>query len=136
MRVGRDAVPACVALYVDARPRTAGGPPGKPAGVKASVWSGRRERESGAMPRGALRVRRRIRARMRRASCASVARSGPGRHGEIRGMRAQRATPRIGGKAKEQKTGRPQRPKMKAGANFVRLLGCLTSEDVRRCRRW
>src|SRR5262245_26813921 len=50
-------------------------------------------------------------------------------------MRAQRATPRIGGKAKERKPGRPQRPKIKAGADFVRLLRCLTSEDMERRER-
>src|SRR5262245_65394866 len=45
-------------------------------------------------------------------------------------MRAQRATPRIGGKAIERKTGLPQRPKMKPGGDVVRLLGCLTSEEM------
>src|SRR5215813_3528913 len=49
-------------------------------------------------------------------------------------MRAQRATPRIGGKAIERKTGLPQRPKMKPGGDVVRLLGCWTSEDMERPR--
>src|SRR5262245_48143464 len=40
----------------------------------------------------------------------------------------RRATPRIRGKRKERKTGRPRRPKLKAGADFVCLSGCLTSE--------
>jgi len=46
MRVGRDAVPVCVARYVDARPRTAGGrrinPPGWDPGVVRPPWTRKR----------------------------------------------------------------------------------------------
>src|SRR5215470_2526125 len=48
-----------------------GRPPGKTCSRgKGPRRSGRRERESGAMPRGALRERWFIRARMRQTSCA------------------------------------------------------------------
>src|SRR5262245_60591920 len=47
-------------------------------------------------------------------------------------MRAQRATPRIGGTAKERKTGRPQRPEMKPGADDARPFS--DNEDEMRAR--
>ena len=89
---------------------------GRPAGQNLQLGvlrppqAGRRERESGAMPRGALRERG-----SSAQGCAGllreVARSGPGRPGEIQGMRTQRATPRIRGR---QKSGRRANPRAQA----------------------
>src|SRR5262245_24860459 len=81
------------------------------------------------MPRGALRVRWSIRARMCQTSCA---RSPGNTRAALAKSRAcvLSAPPLALGEAKERKTGRPQRPEMKPGANSARLLGCLTREDV------
>src|SRR5215470_16308621 len=94
------------------------------------VWSGARERESGAMPRGASRCRRRIRARMRQASCARSPGNTRAAHGQPWARRPWRATPSHWGRRKEEDYGPTPAPEDEARANSARLSGCLTSEDV------
>ena len=90
------------------------------------VWSGRRERESGAMPRGAPRCRRRIRARMRQASCARSPGNTRAATAKSVARRPWRATPSHWGRRKGRGLRADPGARTKPGDVNVRLLGSLT----------
>src|SRR5262245_42725400 len=109
-RVGRDAVPVCVALYVDARPHTAGGRRAKPAGVrprsgpaavnaKAERCRVARQGVADASAQGCVRPLARGR----------PVTPGPPRRNPWHGALGA-PPPRIGGGEKKRTTGRPRRP--------------------------
>src|SRR5262249_10608402 len=129
MRVGRDAAPVSVA-NLDAS-HDLGRPAGqKPAWVIRPSRSGRRERDK--------RSDAAWRADGRGCSPArSVRACGAGSPGNTRAATAKsvacaprRATPRIGGKAKERKTGDPPRPSKATGADIACLRGPSPTDDT------
>src|SRR5215510_1162701 len=130
-RVGRDAVPVCVARYVDARPHTAGGRRAKPAGVrprsgpaavnaKAERCRVARQGVADASAQGCVRPLARGR----------PVTPGPPRRNPWHGALGA-PPPRIGGGEKEERLRADPGARTKPGAVSLCLPSCLTSEDVK-----
>jgi hypothetical protein len=122
-RAGRVAAPACAI-----RNRILGRPAGQSLpGVLRPRRSGRCERESGTMPRGAQMGAGRFPHRRRQPVCAGrPEQSGPVRE-QSRASAPRRATPSHSGEGKRAEVGRTPAPKKQQGPIS---LGCLTIEDA------